>query len=258
MTKSQSIGLRAETDTQIRGAAFPATQWSKHFALRAGVSSERRTILDFLIRRYWKPVYCYCRRAGCSEEDAKDLVQEFFSDCLRRDLFARADAGQGRFRNLLLKSLQHFLANARRAALAKKRHPSKGFAFIDETAFQEENPGALKHTETPDEIFHRTWLVELVQRVLKRLEQACREAGQETHYTLFRRYVVGPALDGSDAPHLRELGAACGLTAKDAANRVLTVQRAFQRLLADEIRLYAASEEEIAGELRELKRFLAR
>ena len=196
--KTERIG---KTESGDHHAAFPATQWSKHFALRAGVSTERRAILDFLIRRYWKPVYCYCRRTGCSEEDAKDLVQEFFSDCLRRDLFAAADPGKGRFRNLLLKSLQHFLANARRAALAKKRHPSQGFAFIDDTAFQEENPGALKHTETPDEIFHRTWLAELVRRVLARLERACRESGKETHYELFRRHLVAPALDGTDAPH---------------------------------------------------------
>jgi len=222
------------------------------------VTSERRTILDFLIRRYWKPVYCYCRRAGCFEEDAKDLVQDFFTDCLKRDLFAKADPAKGRFRNLLLASLKNFLANARRAALAKIRHPSKGFAFIDDTAFQQENSGALKNNETADEIFHRTWLVELIRRVLKRLERACRESGKETHYELFRRYLVAPALEGTDAPHLRELGAACGLTGKDAANRVLTVQRAFQRLLTDEIRLYAASEEETGEELRDLKRFLAR
>lgn len=116
----------------------------------------------------------------------------------------------------------------------------------------------MKDTVTPDEIFHRTWLAELVRRVLKRLERACRESGKETHYELFRRYLFAPALEGADAPHLRELGAACGLTGKDAANRVLTVQRAFQRLLTDEIRLYAASAEEIAEELRDLKRFLAR
>jgi len=45
---------------------------------------------------------------------------------------------------------------------------------------QRSTPGALKHTETPDEIFHRTWLRELVLRVLKRLESACRESGRVT------------------------------------------------------------------------------
>ena len=73
---------------------------------------------------------------------------------------------------------------------------------------------------------------------------------------MLRRHLVAPALDGVDAPPLRELGAVAGLTAKDAANRVLTVQRAFRRLLREEIRLHAASDEEAAEELRDLKRFL--
>ena len=50
---------------------------------------------------------------------------------------------------------------------------------------------------------------------------------------MFRRHLVAPALEGVDAPPLRDLGAAAGLTAKDAANRILTVQRAFRRLLKE-------------------------
>ena len=129
--------------------------------------------------------------------------------------------------------IEHFVANARRAARAKKRHPSQGFAFIDDSAFAGEHPGALQHAETPDELFHRTWLQELVLRVLKRLERACHAAGRDTHYELFRRHLVAPALEGVDAPPLRELAAAAGLPAKDAANRILTVQRAFRRLLKE-------------------------
>ena len=75
---------------------------------------------------------------------------------------------------------------------------------------------------------------------------------------MFRRHLVAPALEGVDAPPLRDIGAVAGLTAKDAANRILTVQRAFRRLLKEEIRLYAASDEEADDELRDLKRFLAR
>lgn len=239
-------------------AGFAETRWSKLFEARIANSTERCAILDFLIRRYWKPVYCYLRYSGCAEEDARDYVQEFFATCLRDDFFDKADPKRGRFRNFLLSALKHFVANKRRAALAKKRHPAGGFAFIDDSAFAAEHGDALKNTETPDEIYHRTWLKELILRVLKRLEQACRESGKETHYELFHRYLVAPALEGVDAPSLRELGAVARLTAKDAANRVLTVQRAFQRLLKDEIRLYASGDDEVAEELRELKRFLAR
>jgi RNA polymerase sigma-70 factor (ECF subfamily) len=107
--------------------AFPATHWSQFAALRAGVDGERTAILNFLIQRYWKPVYCYLRRAGCGEEEAQDLVQDFFAYCLQRDFFDQADPARGRFRSFLLGSLQHFLANARRAAHAQKRRPEQGF-----------------------------------------------------------------------------------------------------------------------------------
>ena len=155
MERAQTSRTTTERGPKTTRAHFTETRWSKLFAARIAASSERCAIHDFLIRRYWKPVYCYLRRSGCGEEDARDYVQEFFAACLRNDFFDKADPKLGRFRNFLLSALKHFVANARRAALAKKRHPSKGFAFMDESAFAEEHPGALKHTETPDEIFHR-------------------------------------------------------------------------------------------------------
>lgn len=113
----------ADSGNVGRDGGFPATHWSKLLAVGAGDSTERRDALNFLLQRYWKPVYCYLRRCGCGEDDAKDLVQDFFAVCLRQDFFAQADPARGRFRNFLLGSLQHFLANARRAAHAQKRRP---------------------------------------------------------------------------------------------------------------------------------------
>ncbi len=66
-------------------------------------------------------------------------MQEFFAAWLRDDFFCKADPNLGRYRNFLLSALKPFVANARRAALAKKRHPAGGFAFIDDSAFAEEH-----------------------------------------------------------------------------------------------------------------------
>ncbi|HEV7406292.1 MAG TPA: hypothetical protein VGO11_25310 [Chthoniobacteraceae bacterium] len=258
MGSSQNSRSSTQDGAISSRAGFADTCWTQLFEARIAASTERCNILDFLIRRYWKPVYCYLRRAGCAEEEAKDHVQEFFAVCLRDDFFTKADPKLGRFRNFLLTALKHFVANARRAALAQKRHPAGGFAFIDDSAFAEEHRAALRQTETPEEIYRRTWLKELVARVLKRLEQDCRASGKELHYQLFHRHLVAPVLEGATPLPLQELATPAGLTAKDAANRILTVQRAFRRLLKEEIRLYACSEEEVAEELRDLKRFLAR
>jgi len=237
--------------------AFPITLWSKLEALREGDSGERTAILDFLIRRYWKPVYCFVRRRGYEDEQAKDLVQEFFITALSRDLFTKADPARGRFRNLLLKSLQYFLANADRYGRAKKRQPEGGFVSIHELSTQNGPVAVPKDTETPDEVFHRTWLRELVVRVLKALEDECLATGKQTHFDLLRLRIIEPVLDGTEAPSLRTLAAKYGLSEKDVSNQVLTARRAYHRLLRNEIRLYAGSDEEMAAEIQDLWRFMA-
>ena len=115
MSPSQTSRTSPERGPKTTRANFTETRWSKLFAARIAASTERRSILDFLIRRYWKPVYCYLRRSGCGEEDARDYVQEFFAACLRNDFFAKADPKLGRFRNFLLSALKHFVDSERHA-----------------------------------------------------------------------------------------------------------------------------------------------
>jgi type I restriction enzyme M protein len=67
-TSDSSTRPDSESDTPP-AAAFPATYWSRFSALRAGDSTERRDALDFLLRRYWKPVSCCLRRRGPRVDD---------------------------------------------------------------------------------------------------------------------------------------------------------------------------------------------
>ena len=77
MPTSATSDQHGDTETvPSQHGAFPATIWSKLIALRDGDEGGRQTVLDFLIRRYWKPVYCFVRRFGYDDEKAKDLVQE--------------------------------------------------------------------------------------------------------------------------------------------------------------------------------------
>jgi RNA polymerase sigma-70 factor (ECF subfamily) len=237
--------------------AFPVTHWSKLKVLHEGDDEGRRPVLDFLIRRYWKPVYCFVRRFGYDDEQAKDLVQEFFMVALAKNLFAKADPVRGRFRNFLLKSLQHFLANARRHAGAQVRHPAGGFVTIHELSTQDGPVFVPKDTETPDEVFHRSWLRELVLRVLKTLENECRATGKMTHFDLLRLRIIEPILEGSETPSYQMLAKQYELTEKEAAARVVTARRAYHRLLREEIWMYAASDEEVGAEIQDIWRFMA-
>jgi RNA polymerase sigma-70 factor (ECF subfamily) len=235
---------------------FPATHWSRFASLRAGDSAQRHDALNFLLQHYWKPVYCYLRRSGWGEEDAKDLTQEFFAACLRSDLFGQADPARGRFRNFLLVALRRFLANAQRAAHARKRRPPQGFVPLDDLAAGDSASFEPADSRTPEAVFHRAWLADLTQRALRRLEHECQATGKQVHYELFRQRLVLPALEGTEPPPLRDLAARLGLSEKQAANCLLTARRAFRRLLEVEIRDFTMNQSEADAELRDLLHFL--
>lgn len=265
---SVKIYIGSESDPELPGElalamvrtdnqnAFPVTHWSRLAALKETASGERRDALNFLAERYWKPVYCYVRRRGYEAAEAEDLVQEFFLTALASELFAKADPARGRFRNLLLKSVQHFLAKEWRDGHAQKRHPAEGLISIRELASEAGAVIVPKDTRTPEDAFHRAWLCELVSRVLRTLEREYLVSGKQVHIELFRARVIGPILDGAEIPSLRELSDRYGLSIKDIENRVITARRAYQRLLRDEIRLYAGSKEEVAEEIQDLWRLM--
>ena len=256
MRAQTTDGRSPDSEVGSPDGAFPATHWSQFVALRAGVGAERTAILNFLIQRYWKPVYCYLRRAGSGEEEAKDLVQDFFAFCLRRDFFDQADPARGRFRSFLLGSLQHFLANARRAAHAQKRRPEQGFVPLRDPATASSARFEPADRTTPEAVFHHAWVADLIQRVLRRLEQECQTTDKQAHYEILRQRLVLPTLEGAEPPPLRDLAQRFGLSEKQAANCLLTARRAYQRLLQEEIRRYANSEDEVAAEIHDLFHFL--
>jgi len=252
--------MAIKDDTEMGGSRgrFPTTHWSQLAAVGGSVGVEHRAVLNLIIERYWKPVYCYIRRRGWDNEQAKDLVQEFFTTWLQRNLFGQADPARGRFRAFLLSSLDNFLSNVRHAARAKKRHPQKGFLSIHELATDSQFAFEPADQGTPEAVFDRMWVSELLVRTLTAFEKECRATGKDAHYELFRRRVIEPALEGADLPSVRELGTGLGLTEKEAGNRLITARRAFQRLLREEIRVFASSEEEVAAEIQDLFHFVAK
>lgn len=251
--------MEGETNRDVSGnvGGFPPTRWSKMLKAKAGNEEEQRTALNCLMEQYWMPVYCYVRRLGHAEEPAKDIVQSFFVMSFQKGLFGRADPAKGRFRNLLLKTLENFVRNTHRRDHAQKRHPKEGLVSIDQLATHERFSFEPTETETPDDMFHRAWVKALLLRVLHRLESEFRATGKEKHLELFRHRIIRPALDGAAPPALREMAERLELDEKEAANYLLTARRAYQRLLRQEIRLYASSDSEVSEEVHDLFRFLS-
>src|SRR6202008_842150 len=92
-------------DTNIGGASgrFPATHWSAVLAARSDDPAERSRALEAIAAAYWKPIYNYLRiRWGKSNEDAKDLTQDFFSKLVEKEYLGDFHPPQMSFNELSL------------------------------------------------------------------------------------------------------------------------------------------------------------
>ena len=236
-----------------KSGLFGPTDWNQLRQFKTASDDEQLAILDVLARKYWTPIFQYLLLSGNNENEAQDLTQEFFEYALKTKLFSKANPQLGRFRNFLLASLKHYLANKNRKETAQKRRPKEGIASLDQLAyFGYFQPKSLVEKQTPETIFHHLWLREVVRNTLEKLEQDFNAKEQKTHFALFRTRVVAPELEGVEPPPLKQQADEFGLDYKEAANQIETAKRAFLRFLKKEVRAYVGSKEEVSEEEKDI------
>jgi hypothetical protein len=90
---------------------FLTTYWSVIDEIAVDDDTRNQALINELLKKYWKPVYCFLRYKGYENEQAKDLTQGFFQEVvLTRKLIQYADKAKGRFRTLILSALEQYLA----------------------------------------------------------------------------------------------------------------------------------------------------
>lgn len=163
---------------------FATTRWSVilQSAGRDSDEEKRRKALTQLCRTYWRPIFLFACRRGLSVEDAQDLTQDFFTKILETDWLQRADRSRGRFRSLLLKSLQNFLTDAGEKRSARKR--GGGFQFVSWDDWMAEAPSQLSisaqalETLEPERLYDLRWAATVVEQALRRLAEECQSKGR--------------------------------------------------------------------------------
>lgn len=235
------------------GEMFPQTRWSQLARLKEGDETTKSEVLGTFYQLYRKPVLAYLARRGFGHEKAEDLVQDFFLHSMQHGLFEKAENSRGRFRGLMLSALQHYAANAHRHDQAQQRRPVGGFISADEVLAEGGSTAVLGvDSHTPEDAFTLSWARMLLARVVEALERECGATGKQAHFSIFRRFMLLPILDGVPAPSQREMAEELGLTEKEVANRLVTARRAYQRLLREEIAQYATDSAEVDDEVRDL------
>lgn len=224
-------------------------------AFEASADVER---LKVLAARYWSPVYQYLISRHIVEQEAMDLVEDFFIFAVRYQLFPKAEAQGGRFRPFLLASLKDFLAKAQGRVSAKRPRGRAGVASPSELLAKAYSTSEWLVSEDPSEmIFHRAWLQEVVANALRVLREECRKKGWKSHFDLFRAQAVAPRFEGALPPPLEKPAAQLDLLPSQVARQIQTAKRSFQRILAREIRSYTISEADAILEERDVRELLS-
>jgi RNA polymerase sigma-70 factor (ECF subfamily) len=242
-------------DTEIGGAsrAFPVTSWTLLDQARREQAGGGGAAVDRLVRLYWKPVYVFLRRSGLkSNEDAKDLAQDFFLRIvLDGSLLGRYDAERGGFRALLKASLRNFLAQVRRDGGAQKR--GGGAPLLSLAGLEGDGADVLADARSigPEEAFDLAWRRSVLSRALERLEARLRREGKAPCWEVFRRYELA---DGSEAPSYQAVGASLGLSPDTVKNHLTSARKGFLEAAKEILYQEVDGPEELSRELSALFR----
>jgi len=211
--------------------AFVTTRWTQVLSSR-GDSPEAQAALGTLCEAYWTPVFRFVRRGGYSEEEARDLTQEFFAQLLRRRGFDEAEPARGRFRSYLLGAVRHFLADQWDRTHAAKRGGGQAPVPLasdttSTTAAQVPDPAGT----IPVAFFDRHWALTLLDRALSALRTDLASAGKEDYYEALKPWLLGDIESLSQAESGRQLGLTEGAV-KVAIHRL---RKQFRELIKAEV-----------------------
>ena len=251
------MDIDGQTDMGGVQQAFLTTHWSLIEDARSPEEDKDGALIGLLLERYWKPVYCYLRRKGYHNEEAKDLTQDFFHEVvLGHHLIDKADPAKGRFRSFLLMALTRYLINRHAEETAQKRIPKDKLASLEMT---DEPPEAYHSasTLTPEDSFNYAWVSTLLERVLAEVESACHKDGKSVHWDLFNERILEPIMKDVEPPSMDDLCHKYGIAGRiKASNMIVTVKRRLQAVFCQHLRDSVMTEEALGDELTEIRRFL--
>jgi RNA polymerase sigma factor (sigma-70 family) len=238
---------------------FATTRWSLILtsADLAGEGEKARQALSELCRLYWRPIFSFVCRRGHSAEDAQDLTQDFFLMMLEGNWLRHADPSRGRFRSLLLKSLQNFLNDA----VSKKRARKRGgdLEFVSWDDWMAEAPSQLTvsaqalESWPAERLFDLRWAATVVEQALRRLREECESQGKLRAFEALRP-CLGAEREDVSYPTLSQTLGVPEATVKRLVHRL---RQRYRTLLREEVAETVANPAEIDDEIRHLCGVLA-
>ena len=249
--------VREESAGQPR--QFATTRWSLILSAANSQSEEQKTrdALEELCRIYWRPVFSFIYRRGYSTEDAQDLTQDFFVKILERNWLEHADRNRGRFRTLLLTSLQNFLVNAAEKTHTRKRGGDVEFVSWDD--WMAEAPSQLSISAQAldslpaERLFDVRWATTVLAQAFRRLREECEAKDRLRLFYALSRHLT----EERDEVSYANLSAALGVGETAVKNQLHIMRQRYRCLLRDEVAHTVENPADVGDEIRYLCAALA-
>jgi len=229
------------------GAAFTTTHWSVVLEAR-GESPAAQEALEKLCRTYWRPIFAFLRRQGFPPAEAEDITQGFFAQLLQRRSLDAVRKEKGRLRSYLLGALKYFVADEQRRAMAIKRGKGQRLIPLEELRDDERIEMEPADPLTAEMIYERRWASTVLERVLSRLKDEYRAAGNAALFDSLKQLLP----DEPGAPSQAEIATHLEMTENAVRQAFYRFRQRYQSLLREEIAHTVATPGDIEDELRHL------
>jgi RNA polymerase sigma factor (sigma-70 family) len=231
---------------------FHTTHWTMVLSARNGNGSGTDA-LSKLCSSYWYPIYAFIRRNGSTPHEAEDLTQEFFARILQRDWLSNVHPAGGKFRSFLLACVKNFLSNERDKTLAQRRGGGVSTIPLErenaETRYVIEPPDPV----TPDVLFERRWVFELLERTLEALRQEYAQTSRLDWFDELEGFLPGGKVNMSRA----ELALKRGVSPNAIDVAIHRLRQRFGALLRQKVAETVSSDAEVDEEIRHLMSVLS-
>jgi len=237
---------------------FPSTHWSIIESVEREDVRGQRPALSELLRRYLPALRAHLViRRSVDPDQVDDVLQAFVSSkLLEADLISRADRARGKFRTLLLTSLDRFVISRQRHDRAEKR----GAGRTESLDAAPEPPELREDHDRAREAdaFDVEWARQILREAIARTRDQCEADGRLDVWGVFECRVLRPALDGSEPAEYRRVVERFGVRSPTQLwNAVRTGKLLFARVLRAVVAEYAPPEQ-VEQELAELRAVCAR
>jgi RNA polymerase sigma factor (sigma-70 family) len=236
-------------DTLIGGTScrFPQTGHTVIGQLTSEDAALRAVAYEKVVVAYWKPAYKYARlKWKASNEDAKDLIQGFFTRALDKGFFREYDPAQASFRTYLRTCLDRFAANERQSAQRLKRGGGITLISLD---FEGAERELACSTPSVEDCFHREWTRSLFELAIGALRERCESDGKTIQFRVFECYDLRAV---EERPTYDQLSRQFGVTPATITNYLAAMRRDLRRIVMEKLREITSGEKEFRSEARAL------